>query len=197
MAVTNYLSCGTCANDTGVGTLSWASDDDAGALVGNEVSSNNDVYAGVQLGSITTTYYLKCTNFGFTSSDIPSGATINGFEIEVRQFRASIPTVTSTEVKLVKGGTVSGNDFGASVDWDTTETAVVYGSSTQLGGLSWTQSDVTSSNFGCAISVTSSSTRTVSTIRSVLIDQVQIRVYYTSNSITGISSITGIASITC
>lgn len=199
MAVTSYLSGGTCASDSGIGTITWTSDDEGGALVGTEVSSDNNVYAGAQMGNSTVTHYLKCTNFGFTGSDIPSGSTINGFEIEVRQYRPTTPTVASTLVKLVKGGTVSGDDFGASIDWDTTETAVVYGNSTQLGGLSWTQSDVVSSNFGCAISATSGTTRIAPTGRSILVDQVRIRVYYTpaGQSITGVASITGIASITC
>jgi len=83
---------------------------------------------------------------------VPSGSTINGFEIEVRE-TTSTPAVSSTLVKLVKGGSVVGNDIGAAGDWPGTETAVVYGSSTELGGQSWTQSDVVASNFGCVISI--------------------------------------------
>lgn len=197
MALSSYKSSGTCADDSSVGTISWLQSDASTALAGTEVSSDDDVYAAFQGESAAVTHYLKCTNFGFTSSDVPSGATILGFEIEVRQFRNSGPTVTSTTVKLVKGGTISGNNIGASVDWDATETAVVYGNSSQLGGLSWTQSDITSSNFGCAISVSLASARVSLSGASHFIDQVRVRVYYSDfPTLTGVSSITGIASVT-
>lgn len=199
MAVTSYLSCGTVVDDSGVGTLTWYADDSSTALSGSEVSSDNGVYAGVFPTSLAVTHYLKCTNFGFTSGDVPVGSTINGFEIEVRQYRTTTPTTASTLVKFVKGGSVSGNDIGTASDWATSETAVVYGTSIELGGLSWTQSDVTASNFGCVISVSMSSTRDFPLLRVHLIDQVRIRVYYTPPgppSMTGMSSITGISTIT-
>ena len=135
MAVTSYNNTGTVADDSGVGTLTWYADDSSTALSGSEVTSDDGTYAGVFSTNLSVTHYLKCTNFGFTSGDIPSGSTINGFEIEVRQYRTSTPTVTSTLVKFVQGGTVSGNDIGTAADWATSETAVVYGSSTELGGL--------------------------------------------------------------
>lgn len=198
MAVTSYLSSGTCADDAGVGTVGWYADAFGTVLAGTEVSSNNDVYAGLNPANLGVSHYLKCTNFGFTSSDIPSGSSINGFEIEVIQYRPALPTVSSTEVRFVKGGSVVGSDIGIAADWPTTETAVVYGNSTQLGGQSWTQSDVTSSNFGCVISVTWGTTRFVSTF-TTLVEQVRMRVYYTlpgPPTITGLSSATGIATVT-
>lgn len=199
MAVTSYLSTGTCADDSGVGTLTWYVDDLSTPLSGSELSSDNGVYAGVFSSSLAVTHYLKCTNFGFTSGDVPSGSTINGFEIEVRQHRTSTPTTASTLVKFVKGGSVVGNDIGTAADWATSETAVVYGNSTELGGQSWTQSDVTASNFGCVISVTMSSTRAVPATLIHLVEQVRIRVYYTAPgnpTLTGVASMTGVASIT-
>lgn len=199
MAVTSYLSTGTCADDATVGTLVWGQDEFGTTLAGTEASSNNDVFAGISPTSLGVSHYLKCTNFGFTSSDIPSGSTIDGFEIEVRQHRTSGPAITSTAVKFVKGGSIVGNDIGTAVDWDTTETAVVYGNSTQLGGQSWTQSDVTASNFGCVLSFTCASSRLVAGFTH-LVDQVRIRVYYTAPgggpTMTGMSSVTGIATIT-
>lgn len=198
MAVTSYLSCGTCADDSGVGTMTWAQDEFGTALAGTELSSNDNVNAGVATPSSgATSHYLKCTNFGFTSGDVPSGSTINGFEIEVRE-TTSTPAVSSTLVKLVKGGSVVGNDIGAAGDWPGTETAVVYGSSTELGGQSWTQSDVVASNFGCVISITIGTSRFMPSF-GYLVDQVRIRVYYTvpgSPTLTGVASMTGVASIT-
>lgn len=180
LPVTSWFSAGTVANDTSTGSLSWDSDTGGTALVGNEVASDNDVYAYGRAASLTATNYLKCTNFGITSTDVPVGATINGVEVEVRQFRGNTtPVVTSTSVNLVKAGSVVGSNFGVTADWAITETVVTYGSSAQLGGVSWTQSDVTSSGFGTALSVLWASTR-ISTSPNAYVDQVRLRVNYTA-----------------
>lgn len=196
MAVTSYNSCGTNVDDSSVGTMTWVIDEFSTALTGTESSSDDNVFAGVITASGATSHYLKCTNFSFTSGDVPSGATINGFEIEVRQYRQSAPLVISTNVRLVKAGAIVGSDIGVTADWNTSETAVVYGSSSQLGGVSWTQSDVVSSNFGCAISIVLATAKFF-VAWDYLIDQVRMRVYYTVGSgITGVASMTGVASIT-
>jgi len=195
MAVTSYLSSGTCIDDSGVGTMVWGAATSS-PLVGTEVATDDNVVAGLQTPvSNATSHYLKCTNFGFTNGDIPPGSVINGFEIEVRETTAAA-AVISTVVKFVKSDSVVGNNIGASGDWPGTETAIVYGSSTELGGTSWTQSDVVTNNFGCAISITIGSSRFLPSF-AYYIDQVRIRVYYTlSSNITGVASMTGVASIT-
>lgn len=196
MAVTSYKSCGTNVDDSGVGTIPWVADEFSTDLTGTESQSNDDVFAGIITETDGISHYLKCTNFNFTSGDVPSGSTINGFEIEVRQYRQSTPVVVSTEVRLVKAGAIVGSNIGVTADWNTSETAVVYGNSSQLGGVSWTQSDVVSSTFGCAISVILGSSKFF-VAWDYLIDQVQMRVYYTVGSgITGVASMTGVASIT-
>lgn len=197
MAITSYKSCGTNVDDDSVGTLPWVQDEFGSPLEGTELQFDDDFFAGVNTEADATSHYLKCTNFNFTNGDVPLGAIINGFEIEVRQYRQSAPVVISTEVRLVKDDTVVGDDFGVIADWNTSETSVIYGSSSELGGTSWTQTDVVSNKFGCAISITLGSSKFF-TSWDYLIDQVQIRVYYTlpNSSITGVASMTGVASIT-
>lgn len=180
MAVTAWKSAGTCANDSSAGTLDWWQDYDVGTpLAGNELSSDNNIYATTGYGSGATTQFLKATNFGFTTSDIPSGSSIDGFEIEVRQYKGSSQAVISTLIKLVKANTIVGNDFGITADWATTETAVVYGNSTQLGGQSWTVSDVTASNFGMVLAATYGTSRLFPFGNFGIVDQIRVRVYYT------------------
>jgi hypothetical protein len=196
MAVTNYNSCGTNVDDSSIGTMPWVADDFSTPLSGTESSDNDDVFSGVIVESEGISHYLKCTNFNFTSENVPFGATINGFEIEIRQYRQSAPVVISTNVRLVKAGAIVGSDIGVTADWNTSETAVVYGSSSQLGGVSWTQSDIVSGTFGCAISITLGSSK-FSATWDYLIDQVRMRVYYTVNtSMAGVASMTGVASLT-
>lgn len=179
MAVTAWKAAGTAANDTSTGSVTWDSDDLFTPISGTEVTSDDNVYAGPQLAGAGTTNWLKATNFGFTSTDIPVGSSIDGFEIEVRQFKSGSIVVSSTTINLVKAGTVSGSNFGTAGDWATTETVVNYGSATQLGGLSWTQSDVVSSNFGVALSVINASSILPVGARNRFVDQIRMRVNYT------------------
>ena len=180
MAVTAWKTAGTCANDSSAGSLAWVADFDLGdPLVGNELSSDDGNDANTGYGSGATSNFLKATNFGFTTSDIPTGSSIDGFEVEVRQYRGTTATVVSTLIKLVKSGSIVGNDFGTTADWATAETAVIYGNATQLGGQSWNVSDVTASNFGMVLAYTSSTSRFFPFGNWAFVDQVRIRVYYT------------------
>ena len=178
MATTSWKSAGTAESVTGVGTLQWFADDAGTALSGSEVSSDNGVYAGIFGTASAVSNYLRATNFGFTNSDVPIGSSIDGFEIEVVQFRNGSPVTSSTLIKLVKGLSVVGSDFGVSGDWATSETTVTYGSSTELGGTSWTQSDVVSSNLGMVLSVTLGSGFALID-RVQLVEQIRMRIHYT------------------
>ncbi len=135
---------GTLSDDNAVGTFTWSNPSNA--------SSSNDVYAtaGALFGD--QTHYLKATNFSFS---VTSGATINGVKVEIEAI--STPnTLTGpswTVVKLVKGGTVSGNNKGTG-NMPTAETYTTFGSTSDLWGLSLTDSDVNASNFGVVVSVT-------------------------------------------
>jgi hypothetical protein len=179
MAVTAWKAAGTAANDTSAGAVAWDSDDLFTPIAGTEITNDDNIYAGPQLAGSGASVWLKATNFGFTSTDIPTGSSIDGFEIEVRQFKSGTIVVASTVVQLVKAGTVSGSNFGNTTDWATTETAVTYGSATQLGGLSWTQSDVTSTNFGMALRITNASSMSPVGGRNRFVDQIRLRVNYT------------------
>jgi hypothetical protein len=136
------------ANDTAVGTLAWSNP-------GN-VASSNDTYAkaGPTSGQYNSNY-LKCTNFGFA---IDSGATINGVSVAIeRRTKASESMDTYVQdvtVKLVKGGTVSGNNKGTYESWPYTEAVKTFGGASDLWGLTLTPSDVNASNFGVVFQMT-------------------------------------------
>lgn len=193
MSVTSYFACGTTADDAGVGTITTQRWNGLvfSALSGDETQADDGIYAGWQTSSAATTHWCKCTNFPVTG--IPAGSTIDGIEASIRYLRGSSSfSVQTTAVKFVKGGAVSGNDIGGAGDWPTAETTKVYGGATEKGGLSWTVSDVTASDFGIAFSVTYSGGM-VGVDPGALIDFVQIRVYYTAPSAkSGCSMLTGL-----
>jgi hypothetical protein len=181
MSVTSYKACATCADDATVGTVSWVTNA-GGTLAGTEESADDNAYGNAGTSSGDTTHYLKCTMGAnaFSTSDIPSGATIDGFEIEVIRQRNGSPVVTTNLIKLVKGGSIVGNDFGNSTDWsDAVEQTVTLGSSSQKGGQSWSDSDARSSSLGCVIAATVGTARIIAN-PNLLIDRVRIRVYYTT-----------------
>jgi hypothetical protein len=183
MAVTAWKAAGTCSSDSAVGSIQWFADVfNNTSLAGTEVSSDNNVNAESQPTSGATSHYLKCTNFGFTSSDVPTGATIDGIEWRFSRYRNAVPTVATTNCKLVKAGSFVGSTVTVTADWPTSETSATMGGATELGGQSWTQSDVTASNFGVGISYTCNTTRFFPSSASHFIDIVEVRVHYTAGA---------------
>lgn len=65
---------------------------------------------------------------------------------------------TDNIVRLIQGGTISGNNNSVGAANPSAFTLCNYGSSADLWGLSWAYSDINASNFGVAYSATSSNT---------------------------------------
>jgi hypothetical protein len=180
MAVTVWKPAGTCATDSTMGTKSWLTTS-SGTLVGTEVSSNDDVFAATTASQTEVSHLLRCTNFGFTSSDVPTDATIDGIEIRFRRYRTAGTTevVVDTNYRVVKGGTMQSTNTTKSGDWPTSEGEDTLGGSSYLGGTTFTQSDILSSGFGVAVGVTTATGRIGVPGQSHFIDIVESRVYYT------------------
>lgn len=201
MSVTAWKNCGTVANFDAGGTT-WDNDDGT-AISATRVQSNDNLFAAQLDSSIMgmgQSQWLHCTNFGFSSADIPNGSLISGFEVEVRQYRTvSAEPIATTSLKFIKANTLVGSDIGTSSDWATTEAAVVYGGSSELGGGIWLQGDVTSSQFGVGVKIVGQNTLLlVGDIYSFFIDQVRIRAYYSfaTSQMAGILSVQGVSSVT-
>ena len=80
--VTGVKYPGTIANDSTVGTLDWSGLTD--------IVSDNATYATVSLDDTDVSHYIKATNFGFTSTDVPTGSTILGIKVEVEDLGIEI-----------------------------------------------------------------------------------------------------------
>lgn len=148
MASQGPNSGGTFANDPNSG-VTWTTPS-------NAASSNNSyaLFPGAPDFN-QTTVYLKCTNFGFS---IPGGATIDGIEVIIER-KASVQSgvfwVRDFTVKLYKAGTIVGTDKAdTTLKWPTSDTDKTYGSSSDLWGETWTDSDINNSGFGIGIKVT-------------------------------------------
>lgn len=169
MASEGPRSCGTAADDSGVGTLTWA----------NPTSAQGTSDASAAIAEITPSgaisHYLKCTNFNFSA--IPDGATVDGIVVEYLVWGRFSTTVRDYRVRIVKGGTIGSTDKSSATPYADGDYAwVSRGGSNDLWGETWSATDIKSSGFGFAVAATDDA---VSPGRSQ-VDAVRVTVYYTA-----------------
>lgn len=173
MASSGPNSPASASNDTTSGSHVWLNPQNV------YVSDTN--YAENQ-SSAFTTYYLKTSQHGFA---IPSDATVNGIVVEYRRAQPNPSYVGycyTVEAQLAKGGVIAGDNkslgTSAKYPYNSAFAYETYGGSSDLWGLTFTASDINSSNFGFAMT-----TRMVpfkGGLR-LLVDHIRITVYYTES----------------
>lgn len=161
-ADTGFVSPTAASNDTSVGTGAWASPEN--------IFSSDD--ADASRGGFSGTFisnYLKAQTFGFS---IPTGATIDGIEVQIEKLGS---TVTDEHVRIVKAdGTIgSENKADTTTSWPDIDAYVTYGGSTDKWSETWTAEDINDADFGVVISAD------VVHPASIAVDHIQIKVYYT------------------
>lgn len=167
-ANTSATSAGSGSDDASVGEQTWSG-------TGN-ITSANGSYATVTLpffdaaDRVSRSHYLKATNFGFS---LPTGSTVTGVYVGIKRMGGGAP-IYDYSVRLIRGGTILGNDYASGAYWASANTYVYYGGSSDLWGVTLTDSNVNSSSFGVALSVTSASTDNTASV-----DHFQITIYYT------------------
>ncbi|MBP6374618.1 MAG: IPT/TIG domain-containing protein, partial [Flavobacterium sp.] len=139
------------------------------------ITADDTAYTTLTLSSGQNSDYLQGTNYGFS---IPTGVVINGITVSIMRQSNSISSSRSIQdvvVRLVKNGTIVGNNYGATATiWPATMTAANYGGTTDLWGTTWTAADINNANFGVVLSVNSpTATRTAS------VDYIRVTVSYT------------------
>jgi len=165
--ITDWKSPGTCANIDRIGGAAWSNPDNVKA------SDNND--AIVAISGVDNSDWLRCTNFGFTSSDIPSGMSIVGIEMKI-EHRASAPSDTWDSALYLRktSGQVGDNKADPTV-WTTTEATFTYGESTDTWNAGLVYADiVNNSDFGLDFSAHNDYVET----EDAEVDHVQMRIYY-------------------
>jgi len=121
---------------------------------GNVSASDNQYTSANALAFLFSgnTEYLKITGFNFS---IPTTAVICGISM-VMEARATgitiLATVNDNDIRLVKNGSVTGNNQAKSGNWPSSKTQITYGNNSSLWGAFLTPLDVNSSQFGIAIS---------------------------------------------
>jgi hypothetical protein len=182
VAQTAARYAGTVAEDSSAGTTAWTNPTNAQGSANATVASAASAAGGV------FTRRLKATNFGFTTSDIPSGSTINGFLVRIRWRGGTNNRAFPNEIFAVKGGTTqtSAGNIGNSSVVNNTLTNRSYGGATEKFGLSWTVGDVTSSGFGLSFQAGRTNTTTVEVAWfEVVVDYTAPVTHATTGALTG------------
>jgi len=162
------------ADDNSSGAVNFANPSNAKTADGNKAAAS--VLLGL-FGS-SSTHYLKATNFGFA---VPLNADICGITVEVRKRGIGIlvGVITDQTVKLIVGGTITGQNKASGSNWSGTDTYTTYGASNDLWNTTptLTPAAVNNSNFGVAFSASFSTL--VGVFLTAEIDQIRVTVDYT------------------
>lgn len=125
----------------------------------------------------SSTHYLLAKDFGFS---IPAGATIDGITVSItrRVTNASMPG-RDERIRIIKGGTVKTTDKASGSSWPDSYAVASYGSSSDLWGETWTDTDINNTGFGVALSAVSTSVKYPTYFQ---VDCIEITVHYTESS---------------
>ncbi|HOZ76948.1 MAG TPA: proprotein convertase P-domain-containing protein [Ferruginibacter sp.] len=159
-----FAGTGVTSNTAGTG---WSNP-------GNVVSNNN-AYATINnMDDGDNSEGLVARNFGFT---IPANASIAGVQVTISRFGEISNVFRDDVVQLVVGGINVGNNRASVTGWSNVETAVNYGSASDLWGTTLTPAQVNASNFGVWLAV---ECYNGANNRDPFIDYIQITISYTT-----------------
>lgn len=179
MAVTSwqFVKSTTGASVSGIGTVAWSGP--------TNIEADDATRAiATSLGAGAKSYWLR-GYFNFTTSDVPSGATIDGVEVEVDTYNATSYLCRFYAARIVIGGTINGTDVSGmpSTTWGNSpigEGKLTLGGASNLWNATPTDSDVRGSTFGVAISVENYE---ASKTRAPGVDYIRMRIYYTTSAV--------------
>lgn len=169
--VTEWKTPGTCANVDRDGKVAWVNPDNAKA-------SDND-RAICDVAKTTYGDWLRCTNFGFTTGDIPSGSTIDGIEVKIEHQTEAPSEITDSALYLRKTSGQIGDDKPSAEDWATSDEEITYGGATDTWNAGLVDTDIVSSDFGVDLSAYN---RGISESREARVDCVWVRIHYTAEA---------------
>lgn len=147
----------------------------------NNITSNNNSNASVNLAVGKNSGYLKSYNYGF---NVPTGSTILGIELTIGRYSSNFIGTTRIQditVSLLKYNNIVGtNKAVTGTNWPSSETAITYGGATDLWGTTWNSDEINNTNFGAILQVYNSAALLSFT---AYVDYLQVNVYYNPPSI--------------
>lgn len=148
------------------------------------VADGTNIVRATGINSTAISHVLRSYNFGFTNSDIPSGATITGVEIELvrrRSFGSGVPFARHARLSVDSGiRTVEaladqiGTNNTTDVEWTNSFTTAPYGGATDTWGANLTAELIINPNFGFDYGLQGGAAS-----MDAAVDQLRMRVHYT------------------
>ena len=189
---TDWKAPGTVVNAEIDGKPAWSNPDNAKVL--------DDNFATVSPSSEDYSDWLRCTNFGFTTDDLPSGAVVEGIEVEIVRKQSSDEEDGGIYLRKSIGGV--GDNKAESGAWSSTKEWAYYGGASDNWNAGLTSSDIRTTGFGINISAAGAGGGNGGPAdpgKTAYIDHVRIRVFYSlageqhsgTGSISGNGSATG------
>ena len=159
----------TAVSDSGMGSVAWTNPGNATA----DDSSN----ATCAPGTGNQSEYLWVTGFGFSA--IGDTDTIDAIQVDIIRSASTSNRIEDASVRLIIGGSVSGDDKQTDTKWSSTETTATYGDqvSDVWGLASPVGSDVNDADFGVALSIDGASTAEGQ------VDYIQVTIVYTAGAV--------------
>jgi hypothetical protein len=144
---------GTVVDDSTVGTVAWSNPSNAQGAPGSPFGSWQATTNFA--GAVKHGHYLHASNFGFTTADIPSGATIHGVKnyLTLEQTSGSDSAANYESWFFAKGAVLGSTNLAPAGATPSVFTQVIVGGSNNVGGLLLLDSDCRATNFGFVLAL--------------------------------------------
>lgn len=159
---------------TGVSTTAGSPEGSPWTNPGNITADDGSLATASISFSADFSPYLKGTGFGF---NLPSTATVTGIILDINRRKDAFDAIDNT-VKIVKGGTVVGDNKASGTSYPASLTVASYGGVSDLWGTTWAYTDINASNFGAVLSFTQNG----SSSAGAAVDSFKITVVYTDTA---------------
>ncbi|MFL5763607.1 MAG: T9SS type A sorting domain-containing protein [Bacteroidia bacterium] len=156
----------------------WNNEMNITALDGTPADIDLENYGFCFQSSCFYSRYLQARQFGFS---VPGTATILGIEVTIVRSAPVAGIIKDTIVNIMQSLSAIGTDRSAPGFWPATYTSQVYGSPTDLWGLSWTPANVNAPSMTVQLKIANTDP---STVTGVNVDYISMTVYY--STVTGI-----------
>lgn len=168
MSVTGWKFPQTAANVSRAGsTDAWTYE--------SRIQADDTSYAPCTPDYNSYSDWLFGSNFGFTTSDIPAGSTIDGIELEIGAYTQRSSAARDDALYLRLSGSNTGNDKASATSYSSSMATRTYGGATDTWGATLSAANVIDTTFGIALSIY----RTDSRSFDMYMDYFKIRIYYT------------------
>ena len=174
MATTAWKAPGTAVSVARTGGYEWGNPDNV------KTDDTNYAIINDKFGANSESEWLRMTNFGFSTSDLPVGSTIDGIEVQhkIRNNMSTAEHCKDLYIYLRKTSGQVGDNKASANNWPrTAKETWTYGGVSDTWNASLLDSDVRSSDFGVDLAILM-----VSSSCSPRMYFNQIRIHYTEAS---------------